>query len=209
MRTIFIWDIHGCFKEFINLLEKLEYNKDIDKLYLTWDIINKWPESFKVLDFLIKNPQIKSVVWNNEINFLRYLKQDYINYNQTFNELKKYVSKKHIEYLKSLPTYIETSNWILLHAWVIPGKPLKEHNINEITRIRKINWKKWYEYYNKTNKKIIYWHYAADGLQVRKNTIWLDSGCVYWKYLTAYIYETWQVIQEPALKQYVKVTSCK
>jgi len=205
MRTIFIWDIHWCFDEFTNLLKKVDYNKNKDNLYLTWDLINKWPKSFEVIDFLVKNPQIKSVIWNNEVNFLRFLKQDHKKYNSSFEKLKEQFSKKHIEYLEALPKYIKTKDWILLHAWVIPWKKLKEHDIDEITRVREIDWKKWYEYYNKNRKKIIYWHYAVDWLKIRENTIGLDSWCVYWKQLTAYAYEPWKVFQEQAKKQYVKI----
>jgi len=202
MRTIFIWDIHWCFDEFIKLLEKINYNKNNDKLYLTWDFINKWEKTFEVVDFLIKNTEIKSVVWNNEINFLKYLNWDYNKYSILFDKYKEIFKKEHIDYIKQLPTYIETKEWILLHAWVIPWKKLEEHDISEITKIRKIYWKNWYEFYNWT-KTIIYWHYASDGLKIRENTIWLDSWCVYGNYLTAYIFETKQIIQQKALKQYV------
>jgi len=205
MRTIFIWDIHWCFDEFINLLDKLNYDQNKDKLYLTWDFMNKWPKSFEVIDFLVKNPQIKSVIWNNEVNFLKFLENDYRKYHPWFDKFKEQFNKKHIEYLKDLPAYIETKDWILLHAWVIPWKKLEEHDIREIARVRKINWKNWYEYYNTKFKTIIYWHNAADWLKIRENTIGLDSWCVYWKQLTAYIYETWEILQEQAKKTYVKI----
>lgn len=204
MRTIFIWDIHWCFDEFISLLEKIQYDKNNDKLYLTWDLINKWPKSFEVIDYLVKNAQIKSVVWNNEINFLRFLEWDYKKYNSIFDNYKLNFKKEHIDYIKNLPSYIETNKWILLHAWVIPWKKIEELDIDEITRVRKIDWKNWYEYYTWI-KPIIYWHYAIDWIRIRKNTIGLDSWCVYWKRLTAYIFETQEIIQVPANKQYVKI----
>jgi len=204
MRTIFIWDIHWCFEEFKELLEKINYDENKDKLYLTWDLINKWPKSFEVTDFLLKNPQIKSVIWNNEINFLRFLEQGYEKYNPLFDEFKENFKQEHIDYIKNLPLYIETQDWILLHGWVMPWKKLEEHSIDEITKIRKIDWKNWYEFYNWT-KPIIYWHYAVDWLRIRKNTIGLDSWCVYWKRLTAYIFETWEIFQESAKQQYVKI----
>lgn len=204
MRTIFIWDIHWCFDEFESLLDKLDYNKKKDKLYLTWDLINKGPKSFELIDYLVENPQIKSVIWNNEINFLRYLEWNNKKYNPLFDKYKLKFKEKHINYLKKLPAYIETKDWILLHAWIIPWKKLEEHDIDEITRVRTINWKKWYEYYTWI-KPIIYGHYAQDGLKIRKNTIWLDSWCVYWKKLTSYIFETWEIIQQDAKKEYIAI----
>jgi hypothetical protein len=97
------------------------------------------------------------------------------------------------------------------------------------------NWKPWYEYVgyqddnqdntsrwclddknnnfvnswrwdvSKQNKVVIYGHWAADGLRIRKFTKGLDSGCVYGKRLTAYIWENWEIIQQSAFKQYVSV----
>ena len=229
MRTIFIWDIHWCFDEFLALLGKIKYNPDNDNIYLTWDLINKGPKTVELIDFLVKNPQIKSVIGNNEINFLRYLgdleiKWDfgdlknnenyerlvkkglfdkiYWNYNPLFEEYLKKFSKKHIEYLFSLPLWIETKNWVLLHGGLVPGKSLEQHSVDEITMIRMYNWKPWYEYYN-WEKTVIYWHWAADWLRFKHKTKGLDTWCSYWKRLTAYILETWEIIQQSAFKMYL------
>lgn len=207
-RTIFIWDLQWCYDEFRQLLDKIEL-KEEDKVYLVWDLINKWPKSYKVLNFVYKNrKQFKSVVWNHEINFLRWL--DWLKYSQDkdFKKLKKKIYEKDklylIDYIKSLPLYIEEKDFIVLHAGVYPWKKLDDHSIDEITRVREIDSKPWYEYY-KWDKKIIYWHWALDWLRLRKNTIWLDSGCVYGKALTAYILETWEVVQQSSSNIYVNV----
>lgn len=208
-RTIFIWDIEWCYKEFKLLLKKLELTKK-DKIYLTWDIIYKWPKNYKVLKFIKKNKkQIKSVMWNHELNFLTRLKWWEINFTvnqKKFNKLKEKIEKKPklLKYLEKLPKYIEKDDFILIHWWLIPWKSLEEHTIYEITNTREINWKPWYEYY-KWEKKIIYWHYAVKWLNIRKNTIWLDSWCVYWKSLTAYILETWEIITQNALNSYINL----
>ena len=243
-RTIFVWDIHWCFDEFLELLEKINFDYENDSLYLTGDLINKWPKWYELIDFLVNRPKIKSVIWNNEVNFLRYIaglqdlnriagwEQDfriieglcgnknienfqtlikkglfdktYQKHNPLFEEYLKKFSDKHIEYILNLPLYVEAENWILLHWGLVPGKKLEEHHIDEITRIRQYNWKPWYEFYT-WNKTVIYWHWAADGLRIRKNTKWLDSWCVYGKRLTAYIWETQEIVQVSAKKVYVEV----
>jgi len=204
-RTIFIWDIHGCFDEFVALLDKINYIPSKDKLYLTWDLINKWPKSFEVINFLVKNPQIKSVIWNNEIILLKLVKNNWLKKYFHSHPRTKYLSSQHLEYIQYLPLYIETKEWILLHGWLFPWKKIKEHTADEITTIRTVDWKNWYEFYT-WEKVIIYWHYAKDWLRIRKKTKWLDSWCVYWKRLTAYIFETWEIIQQSAFRQYVKIT---
>ena len=230
MRTIFVGDIHWCYDEFLWLLDKINYNKNYDKLYLTWDLINKGPKAKELLDLLIDTPEIKSVIWNNEVNFIRYLKFKGVDIEKIGKWIKNYeilkskglfdktyekqnllfesyilnFSEKHIRYLLNLPLWIESKDWILLHWGLVPGKNLESQTLDEITRIRDYNWKPWYKFYT-WEKVIIYWHWAADGLRIRENTKWLDSGCVYWKRLTAYIWETKEIIQQSALNIYVDI----
>lgn len=199
-RTIFIWDLHGCFDEFITLLQKIDYNMENDELYLTWDLINKWPKSLEILDFLLENPQIKAVKWNHEIYFLEFIDNKRKAQSCILN-LSKLAWKKHIDYIRNLPSYIESQDWILLHGWLSPDKTLQEHTEYEIATIKRINDKPWYNFY-KWEKTIIYGHFASDGLRVRENTIWLDTAAVYGKHLTAYIRETKEIIQVNAKKAY-------
>ena len=201
-RTIFIWDIHWCFDEFMALLEKIKFDYNIDNLYLTWDLIAKWPKSKEVLDFLINHPKIKSVKWNVDwyfeyfIDTWKFVSEKVKNkFWEEFENLKNIFEAKHMEYLKSLPLFIEKDKWVLIHGWLLPWKSLQEHKIEEITMIRMIEWKPWYEYYN-WEKIVIYWHWSKDWVRIRKNTKWLDSGCFRWWYLTAYIFETQEIVQQ-------------
>ena len=206
-RTIFIWDIQWCFDEFMLLIEKLKLLKN-DIVYLTWDIINKWPKSFETLDFIYNNrDKFITVTWNHELNFLKFLDwKSYWKDDKNFKILEKQISKRPelLKYLKNLPLYIKNEDFILVHWGKVPWKKFKDHSSNEITRIRDFNWQPWYELYSK-KKKIIYWHWALDWLRITKNTIWIDTWCVYWKMLTAYILETWEIIQQQALNLYINV----
>jgi len=207
-RTIFIWDVQWCYDELKLLIEKLDLTKE-DKVYFTWDLINRWPKSYKVLKYIYKNKdQFKSVLWNHEINFLRWLGWNPYEEDNEFIKLKNKIEEKNtqylIDYIKDFPLYIKEKDFTLIHWWLIPGKKLKEHTIDEITRLREINWDLWYNQYT-WNKKIIYWHNAVDWLQIREKTIWLDSWCCYWKSLTAYVLETWEIYSQTALNIYYNV----
>ncbi|MCD5385321.1 metallophosphoesterase [Candidatus Gracilibacteria bacterium] len=207
-RTIFIGDIHGCYKEFKLLIKKLDI-KEFDKVFLVGDIINKGPYSYKVLNFVYKNRKLyKCVLGNNEVNFLNFLKGNFNKNHKHFKKLKNKIEKhkkyKLIKYLEELPLYIEEKEYIVLHGGLIPNKKIEDHSIDEITRLREYNGKLWYKYYN-GNKKIIYGHNALDGLQIREKTIGIDSGCVYGKSLTAYILETGEIYSQNALDIYLNV----
>ncbi len=211
-RTIFIWDVQWCYEELKLLIKKLKLKKN-DKVYFVWDLINKWPKSYKVIKYLYKNKnRFFSVKWNHELNFLNWLKWNKYSDDKQFKKIQKKVDEKKtdflIKYLEKLPLYIEEDNFILIHWWLIPNKKLEEHNEEEITNIRDYNWKPWYKYY-KWNKIIIYWHWAEEWLNIKERTKWLDSWCVYWKALTAYILETWEIIQQNSLDCYVNIYETK
>ena len=171
-RTIFIWDIHWCYDELKLLLKKINLTTK-DKVYFTGDYINKWPKSFKVLKFLYKNrEQFSWVLWNHDYSFLKWLKWDIVNYwTKNFKKLKKKLNEhpEILEFYKNLPLYIKKDDFLLIHWWLNPNKKLKEQTPEEITTLRVINKKPWYNFY-KENKKIIYGHWATQWVNIRKNS---------------------------------------
>lgn len=206
-RTIFIWDVHWCFDEFELLIEKLKI-EDNDMIYLVWDMINKWPKSWKVIKFLYKNQnQYKAVLWNHELGFLSTLENKNHKYkNEIYTKLSdKFIKHPKIcNYFVNLPLYIEEKDFIVLHWGLDPQKSIKDHTKDEITNIREVNNKPWYDQYT-WDKKIIYWHWALNWLNIRGKTIWLDTWCAYWWALTAYILETWDIYSQPALDIYQNI----
>ena len=203
-RNIFIWDIHWCYKELKLLIKKLNL-KEEDKVFFVGDYINKWPKSYKVIKFLYKNrEQFHWVLWNHDYNFIKIFDSKLLTKKQKKLKNKLLKHPKILNFFQKLPLYIDEKDFLLIHWWLNPKKPLEKQTPIELTNIREINWKPWYKFY-KWKKKIIYGHWAVEWLNIRKNTIWLDSGCCYWKYLTAYILETWEIIQQKALKDYVEI----
>jgi hypothetical protein len=103
--------------------------------------------------------------------------------------------------MKKMPKYIEKEDFIVLHWGIVPNKDIDSQTLNDTVEIKQYHWKPWYEYYT-GEKTIIYGHWSGDGLEIREKTIWLDSGCVWWWYLTAYILETGEIVSQKALRQY-------
>ena len=204
-RTIFIWDIHGCYDELTLLIKKLEL-KDNDKVYCVWDYINKGPKSFKVVKFLYRNRnQFRWVLWNQDYDFFDRLKND-IKLNKEQKKLYKKLKEnpKIFKYFRELPLYIEEKKFLLIHGWLNPEKTIEEHTAQEITNIRVFKGKPWYNYYT-WDKKIIYGHWAMQWVHISWTVVWLDSWCCYWWFLSAYTLETWELIQQGSLNQYAKI----
>ncbi|MCD5380883.1 metallophosphoesterase [Candidatus Gracilibacteria bacterium] len=204
-RTIFIGDIHGCYDELKLLIKRLNI-KEKDNVYFVGDYINKGPKSFKVVKFLYRNrEQFKGVLGNHDYYFFEKLKND-IKLNKDEKKLYKKLKEnpKIFKYYRELPLYIEENDFLLIHGGLNPEKTIENHTAQEITNIRVFKGKPWYDYY-KGDKKIFYGHWAMQGVHIGKKVIGLDSGCCYGGFLSAYVLETGELIQQGSLDQYAKI----
>jgi len=198
-RTIFIGDIHGCYDELKLLIKKLDIQSR-DTVYFTWDLILKWPKSIKVLKYARKN----NFLWvkgNKEYEIIQAI-DSWKYYSKEEEKLWEKIKNKYpelLEYMREIPYYIDKENFCLFHAGIVPEIEVAHQWVETLCYLREHHWIPWYEHYTGT-KKLIYGHWAVDWLQIRDNTVGLDSWCVYgWK-LTAYILETWETYQQKAIK---------
>lgn len=70
MATYVIGDLHGCYDELYELLEKLSYSVNHDALWLVGDLVNRGPKSLKILRFLSKLPNLTVVLGNHDLAVL-------------------------------------------------------------------------------------------------------------------------------------------
>lgn len=73
MRYI-ISDIHGCYNEYMELLEKIHFS-DADTLYILGDSVDRGPEPIKVLQDLIYRPNIIYIIGNHDYVMLTILRK--------------------------------------------------------------------------------------------------------------------------------------
>ena len=52
-RTYVIGDIHGCYDKLIALMDKINIDLDSEKLVFIGDYIDRGPDSFEVVEYLI------------------------------------------------------------------------------------------------------------------------------------------------------------
>lgn len=124
MGRIFITsDVHGGFDELIEGIEKIKFKED-DELYILGDILDKGPDSFKVLDYVMNTDNINLIKGNHEYMLQLAIEKDerirdYINIEgkKKIEEIKKRGNeyfKKVYSYIKNLPYYIILNDDILL-----------------------------------------------------------------------------------------------
>lgn len=71
MATYIVGDLHGCFKEFQLLLDKVKYDPTQDELFLTGDLVARGEDSLSCLRF-VKDPanNAKTVLGNHDLHLL-------------------------------------------------------------------------------------------------------------------------------------------
>ena len=211
-RTIVIGDVHGCSDELEELILKLQLAPE-DKLIFVGDLINKGPQSRKVLEIVTKLKAI-CLLGNHELGFLKYLESNQFPRRSQFEEVITDLGHdlpKWRAWMKGLPTFYETEQFLIVHAGIIPGVKVQDIPANIITRVRTwdgsgkdLNNKKdppWYDFYA-GDKLIVYGHWANQGLLIRENTIGLDSGCVWGGALTAVILPERKIVQVKSKRAY-------
>ena len=207
-----VGDVHGCFKEFLALLKKANYNSKTHRLILVGDIINRGPHSLEMLEW-VKNKGVEMVRGNHEQSFIRGLKSNGL-LSPVLKKLKKDIKqdlKKWLKWLEALPFYIEEEDFLVVHAGLVPGEHPQYSDPDLLMNIRTWDGQgediksefnpAWYSYY-KNPKPVIYGHWANQGLKVRKNTIGLDTSCVYGHKLSGVLLPERQILQIPALRNY-------
>lgn len=71
MATYVIGDIQGCLNDLKCLLKQVDFNWDVDRLWLVGDLINRGPDSLKTLRFLYKHrDSIVAVLGNHDLHAL-------------------------------------------------------------------------------------------------------------------------------------------
>ena len=169
---IVIGDIHGCFKTFINLLDIIPQNDK--EIYLVGDLIDRGPRSRQVISFLESKPHIKSVRGNHEDMAILAHKS-----NPGYGDRECWLSNggricldsykrnahgfmylKPVAYIKSLPLFIETEDYIICHSGDITD-PWERYGITE------------------SEKLIIHGHTPVEEPHISEAFIDIDTGCCF------------------------------
>ena len=211
-RTIFIGDIHGCFDELIQLLEKLKYQPKSDRLISVGDLVHKGPKSSEVLDFFIFN-DLEAIIGNHDYRFLNALSGKENNYPLAEEIVKhsKFSKKELRKWLQKLPFFLEEKKFLAVHGAfnpqlenifktsqreMITGRYFNKSNgkvVSKPTTEDAASLTPWYKAFYKKRpeftKTIIFGHWAKNEPVIYKNFRGLDTGCCYGGHLTAYMLE--------------------
>lgn len=70
MTTFAVGDIQGCYAEFRDLLDLMQFRPAHDRLWLAGDLINRGPHNLATMQYVMSLPDVKVVLGNHDLHFL-------------------------------------------------------------------------------------------------------------------------------------------
>jgi predicted MPP superfamily phosphohydrolase len=209
-RTIVVGDIHGCYDELLDLLDKVQFSST-DRVISVGDLITKGPKNREVLERFMADKQFSAVLGNHDLAIRRRWNGEKFklktSQKPTHKELKK-EKERYLPFLNSLPFTIDLGEHLVVHAGLRPGLTFQSQTTEDMTELRTLGEDRasrhgtpWYDEYD-GEKIILFGHWPANEPRRGKKAIGLDTGCVYGHRLTAYIVETQELVDVPARETY-------
>jgi serine/threonine protein phosphatase 1 len=217
-----IGDIHGCLKPLQALLSRLPV-KPSDELVFLGDYIDRGPDSKAVVDFLLERRQdtwrflrgnheqmlldwldtpqaIPADVWlmNGGLGTLQAyvprLTKDEAKDPDNWKRLHDAIPPSHAEFFRATQLWYDTPRAFFCHAGVNLGKTLETQTPDDLLWIRDAFWGD----PRPCPKLVVSGHTPRTRVDVERDRINLDTGCVYGGCLTAMCLPGKELFQEPA-----------
>lgn len=213
MRQLIIGDIHGCFVEMQELLDKAGLAEH-DEIIALGDIVDRGPDSPRVLQFFQSHPQARSLMGNHERKHVRSFR------GEIAPALSQVISRQQfgaeypqaIEFMQIFPRAIELSDALLIHGFFEPDVPLEQQRdtvlIGTLSGEKYLNetyTHAWYELY-RSDKPLIVGHRdflgTGEPFIYQDRVYGLDTGCYHGGALTGMLLPSFQIVSVQSRKDY-------
>jgi len=193
-----VGDIHGCYAKLVDLMNRIDIHHESDTLIFIGDYIDRGPDSFEVVDYLIELkkhvPHAIFLKGNHEELFEDYIAgesrldylinggqktlESYLHHRQKPDDFP--IPDEHMEFFNSLRPYHETEEYIFVHAGLREKIPLEQQATEDLYWIRR----KFIDSHHDFGKMIIFGHTPFQEPMVQPNKIGIDTGAAYGNKLT-------------------------
>jgi serine/threonine protein phosphatase 1 len=199
MATHVIGDVHGCYRELCELLDRLGPTSD-DRLVFVGDLVVRGPDNAGVVRLFLESrlPNATVLLGNNEEKLPPTLAGDPTYATpavfDTIAQLRDAgMLEAALALFETFPLYLELGDVAVVHAGVRPGVALSEQRRDDLLKIKTAdgtpNGPMWWDAYDGPHRVLFGHHVVRDPL-VLEHAVGLDTGCVYGGSLTAYTLET-------------------
>lgn len=162
-RIIFIGDVHSTFLELKELIKKVEYNSNTDRVILLGDLTDRGLFPTETIRY-VRDMKFDCILGNHDAKILKWHrnKNPDKNYPDYYNKL----SEDDISFIANMPTYIEFDDVIAIHAGMRPGIPLSRQG-SDLMYLR----------YTDSNRKLISLRKISElGIKATGARFWTEFG---------------------------------
>jgi len=197
-RQYIIGDIHGCWDELRDLLDRLSPANG-ERIVALGDVVDRGPASERVLEFLRDRGDATSLLGNHERKHLRSARGP-VRPALSQRIVREELGERYdgwLDFLETFPRFLELPEAICVHGFFEPGIPLVEQREEVVVgvlsaerRLRESLPGPWYEHYRGDKPLVVgHHHYRGDGRPlVHDGLVYgLDTGCVHGFALTALV----------------------
>jgi serine/threonine protein phosphatase 1 len=216
MKRLIVGDVHGCFTELMELLSVAGLSAE-DEIIAIGDVVDRGPDSPRVLDFFREHSNARSLMGNHERKHVRSFHGEIepalsqVLTRRQFGE-ERYPAA--VAFMATFPHFIELHEAILVHAFFEPGVPLAAQRDNVIVGtlsgqayLKQHYDRPWYEMYDGP-KPIVVGHHdhrnTGEPLIHADRVYAIDTSCCRGKRLTGLLLPDFKVVSVPSRRDYWK-----
>ena len=140
-RRIVVGDLHGCYDELIELLEKIGIGDD-DRVICVGDLITKGPKSKEVLELFMTDARFSTVIGNHDLALRRKWNGEDIELKAAQKEAHKELRGEkdaYASFFNRMPFTIDLGTHLVVHAGLRPNVELYSQTTGDLTRMRTLD----------------------------------------------------------------------
>jgi serine/threonine protein phosphatase 1 len=208
--TYVIGDVHGCYNELMTMTD-LIFKRQVDKIIMLGDYIDRGFNSKQVIEYCIDFKQQLGdkfiALKGNHEDMCLYDVQTWMNNGgretmESYGGYDALIPDEHIAFMRNLPEYHETENFIFAHAGVqeMPFVPMNEQPSHALL------WKRYPKNYSPDiPKTLIHGHTPQMEVEITEKRVNIDTACVFGNKLTcAIIQDDKEIVEYLTVKSGVK-----
>jgi serine/threonine protein phosphatase 1 len=193
-----VGDIHGCLRMLRQMMQRIPWRPDVDRLIFLGDYIDRGEDSRGVIEAVMEisstSERVDCLLGNHERILLDFVEgrdvstfflnggtstlNSYRVFQQRYGEAL--IPAEHVAFLRSLRSWVELDDYYVIHAGLRPGVELESQRQEDLLWIRDAFIFSNYRF----KKRVIFGHTPFSQPLVMENKIGLDTGAVYGNKLT-------------------------
>ena len=209
-RTIVIGDLHGCYDEAVELLDRLAASES-DRVIFAGDLVDRGPKPRECVELAMRH---EAILGNHEEKHLQQRKRADDKLLPDHLLTRRALGPEHLDYFAKLPVLIRLpeANAAVVHAGAMPGIGLEAQEPYHLLHVqcirppdRKSYWPSkapadftFWTHHWRGPERLIFGHSVLTRPLVTEWAVGIDTGCVYGGALTAVVLPRWEIVQVPS-----------